>query len=93
MSAPIIHQMSVVMSQDNNTDGTTGDNGEHMTIDLEALWMDDGGGYAVVQTEGWSVDDAEEMARLIGAVQGAAIGLKKALADLYGYDGTDGMRP
>lgn len=75
----LTHRLSVEISQEGNTEGTT-DATEVMTIDINALWI--GGsdpGFAVIHTEGWSVNDGAEMAQIIDAVQDAAQGLTEKL--------------
>lgn len=66
------HRMRLEITQEGNTDGTTGEY-EDMTIEIEGMWMDDTGrGYAVLRTEGWSVECGAEMAQIIDAAQDAA---------------------
>ena len=80
MSLEIItHRMEIELSQDGNTDGTTGDS-ESLTIEIEGMWMDESGrGFAVLRTEGWSINDSAEMAQVIDAVQDAAEALTQKM--------------
>ena len=73
------HRMEIEITQDGNTDGTTGET-ESMTIEIDGMWMDESGrGYAVLRTEGWSINDGAEMAQVIDAVQDAAEALTQKL--------------
>ena len=63
--------------QDGNTDGTTGEL-ETIIVEVEGLVMResvDDLGYFVLRTEGWSIDEEEELAALVRRVKECVKGI------------------
>jgi len=58
-----------VYEQEGNTDGTTGEC-EQLIVEVEGIVLGEGG-YYVIRTEGWSLDDSSEIAGIIERVRRA----------------------
>jgi uncharacterized protein with von Willebrand factor type A (vWA) domain len=58
-----------VYEQEGNTDGTTGEY-EQLIVEVEGIVLGEGG-YYVIRTEGWSLDDSSEIAGIIERVRRA----------------------
>jgi hypothetical protein len=70
MEQPKLERCSFTFEQDGNGNGTT-DEIETLTVECEAsLGIDnDGESYYVLRTEGWSIDNANELQELFDRIQ------------------------
>jgi hypothetical protein len=60
---PEIGKVSVTYTQDGNTLGTT-EECESITVNIEFQLPGDGG-FTVIKTDGWSMDDPKELTELV----------------------------
>jgi hypothetical protein len=67
---PKLEKCSFTFCQDGNTNGTTEDT-EQITIECDSpLGIDnDGGCFYVLRTEGWSIDDENDLQELFDRIQ------------------------
>lgn len=63
---PELNKASFHFTQEGNTEGTTSDI-EEITIDYEVVA--DEGGFFVLRTEGWSIDNVEELSELLDRIK------------------------
>jgi hypothetical protein len=67
MNEPTLSRLEAEFCQDGNTSGTTSET-EVLTICLENIGPD-GDGFWTIKTDGWSVDEATELAEIIDRVR------------------------
>lgn len=63
---PELNKASFHFTQEGNTEGTTSDI-EEITIDYEVIA--DEGGFFVLRTEGWSIDNVAELSELLDRIK------------------------
>ena len=63
---PELNKASFHFTQEGNTEGTTSDI-EEITIDYEVIA--DEGGFFVLRTEGWSIDNIAELSELLDRIK------------------------
>lgn len=61
-----LNRASFHFTQEGNTEGTTNEF-EEITIDYEVIA--DEGGFFVLRTEGWSIDNVEELSELLDRIK------------------------
>lgn len=61
-----LNRASFHFTQEGNTEGTTNEF-EEITIDYEIIA--DEGGFFVLRTEGWSIDNVEELSELLDRIK------------------------
>lgn len=78
MLRPKLEKASFSFCQEGNTTGTT-DEVEYITIEAENLILNERNGecFFVIKTDGWSIDDIEELADLINNIKSAVTELDK----------------
>ena len=64
---PEISKVSVEFIQDGNTLGTT-EEVESLTVNLEFQLDESDGSFIVLKTDGWSIDDLDDLGTLINRV-------------------------
>ena len=63
---PELNKASFHFTQEGNTEGTTSGI-EEITIDYEVIA--DEGGFFILRTEGWSIDNVEELSELLDRIK------------------------
>lgn len=69
MDKPYLQTATFKFAQEGNTDGTTSDT-EELLIEVESVGnLDEDGGYFVLRTNGWSINDSNELDELFERIK------------------------
>lgn len=81
MDTPILDTVVFTFIQDTNTNGTTGKSNvdEKLSITMESVCsgLDDEGGFYVLRTKGWSINEPSDLLNLFEQMKNINYGKKK----------------